>query len=171
MPRKGRPRKNGAPRRRGRLRRPQADQRPSRDPGTDELVARRLILAKGGDPAKTSHPLDYLHMRGILTDDQMRAGLHYAWLHSLVHQRPQHALIQRYGQSLPPARLDDERWLAERQAELRNAQRKLPSPQLNAVYVTAILCEMPGWLNTGPQMLIKGLSNLAHVFGRVSQAA
>lgn len=49
-----------------------------RDPGTDETVNRRNVLAGGGDPAKTTCPIDVLYAQGVIDDRQLEAAQRYA---------------------------------------------------------------------------------------------
>ncbi len=55
--------------------------RPRLDTGTPEARARRLALARGGNPDMVSCPLDIYLTRGIVTARQHEAGKRYAVLY------------------------------------------------------------------------------------------
>lgn len=61
---------------RGRPRKP----RLRADNGTPESQARKRELANGGDTARVSCPMDIYHLRGLISDQQHRAGKRYAAL-------------------------------------------------------------------------------------------
>ncbi len=81
MNRRGRPKKSGPRESDGRVQR-----NPQRDHGTPEHQLMRLNLAQGGDPSKTSCPLDLLHIRGVISLDMLSAGLRFARTYKAVHR-------------------------------------------------------------------------------------
>lgn len=78
---RGRPRLAGPRFPNGQLKRNAA-----RDHGTDELRARRLWLAGGGED-RTTYPLGVLLVNGAIGQDQHDAGARLAWLYGAVHGR------------------------------------------------------------------------------------
>ena len=50
-------------------------------------MAKRQILAEGGDPTKTTIPLDLLKMRGIISMSQSEVGRVYGWLRRMIYGR------------------------------------------------------------------------------------
>jgi hypothetical protein len=50
-------------------------------------MAKRRALAGGGDPAKTTNPLDLLESRGLISPTQSDAGRIYGWLRRMVFGR------------------------------------------------------------------------------------
>lgn len=54
------------------------------DLGTQELQLKRAMLAQGGDPAASTHPLDLLLARGLIEPQAHRAGWRYAGLYRRV---------------------------------------------------------------------------------------
>ena len=50
-------------------------------------MAKRQILAEGGDPTKTTIPLDLLEMRGIISMSQSEVGRVYGWLRRMIYGR------------------------------------------------------------------------------------
>lgn len=75
--------------------RPRLD-RPSMDQGTPELQARRRLLAAGGDPALTEHPLGVMLARGLISPEQHEAGCYYAMLYSRAVARPELSVAALY---------------------------------------------------------------------------
>ena len=61
--------------------RPKLD-RASHDSGTPEAQARRALLASGGDPALTEHPLGIMLARGLISAEEHEAGGYYAMLYA-----------------------------------------------------------------------------------------
>jgi len=61
--------------------RPKLD-RPTHDGGTPEVQARRALLASGGDPALTEHPLGIMLARGLISGEEHEAGCYYAMLYA-----------------------------------------------------------------------------------------
>ena len=61
--------------------RPKLD-RASHDSGTPEVQARRALLASGGDPALTEHPLGIMLARGLISAEEHEAGCYYAMLYA-----------------------------------------------------------------------------------------
>lgn len=52
-----------------------------------EAMAKRQMLAAGGDPTKTTMPLDILEMRGVITASQSESGRVYGWLRRMIYGR------------------------------------------------------------------------------------
>ena len=50
-----------------------------------QAMAKRQILAEGGDPTKTTIPLDLLEMRGIISMSQSEVGRVYGWLRRMIY--------------------------------------------------------------------------------------
>jgi len=57
------------------------------DQGTQETLVKRLLLAKGADPERASFPLGLMHDRGLITIQELRAGLRYGLLHGVLYGR------------------------------------------------------------------------------------
>lgn len=57
------------------------------DLGTQEQIIKRLRLAKGAEPERSSFPLGLMHDRGFIDFDELRAGLRYGLLHQLAFGR------------------------------------------------------------------------------------
>lgn len=55
------------------------------DLGTQEALAKRVHLAKGGYADRSSFPLGVMLDRGLIDDDDLRAGLRYAFLHRFLY--------------------------------------------------------------------------------------
>lgn len=68
----------------GRTQRDPVSHRAGRDPGTDELGAKKRALVRGGDPALSEYPLGVCLARGLVTRAQHDDGLHYAGLYGRV---------------------------------------------------------------------------------------
>lgn len=79
--RSGRKRKDGP-------RKPSGDIKinPERDHGTAEIQIMRAYMAYGGDPAKTTTPLDLMHLRGVITQRQYLAGAEFAKAYKRIHK-------------------------------------------------------------------------------------
>lgn len=77
---RGRPRKPGR-------RKPSGDLRPQKLGAPPEQERRRAWLAQGGDPAKTSTPLDVLLVNGQIDPEEALAGQRFAWWHWRVFGR------------------------------------------------------------------------------------
>ena len=127
MARPGRKRKGGPREPNGRLQRERA--RP--DHGTPEQQARRARAAQGARPELASYPLGVLLASGCITETQHLAGCHYAWLHQVVFGRASAGAV-RYdrepGRAMPED--PDDKWLAAREAELRQIERRLAAAGL-----------------------------------------
>ncbi len=81
MNHRGRPKKSGPRESSGKVQR-----NAHRDHGTPEYQIMRLQLAQGADPAKTSCPLDLLHVRGVISLDMLSAGVRFARAYKAVHR-------------------------------------------------------------------------------------
>ena len=68
----------------GRPARDPVSHRAGRDPGTDELGAKKRALVRGGDPALSEYPLGVCLARGLVTRAQHDDGLYYASLYGRV---------------------------------------------------------------------------------------
>ncbi|MBN8531853.1 MAG: hypothetical protein J0L97_08360 [Alphaproteobacteria bacterium] len=115
---------------------------PRADRGTPELRLRH-------EAGVTAESLDMAFAKGVLTEDQHRAGTHFRWLHSV-----------RYGvvglRALDPLhyggrelKRHDDAWMAEREAEYREAETALRGMgALGAVLEAAVIGGF-GWRSGG----------------------
>lgn len=62
--------------------------RVTKDLGTPELIRKRAEAAGGGDPALTSNLLDWLRCRGLIDNEQHKAGIAFARLYRQTLKRP-----------------------------------------------------------------------------------
>ena len=121
MNRRGRPKKSGPREANGRIQR-----NPQRDHGTPEHQLMRLNLAQGGDPAKTSCPLDLLHIRGVISLDMLSAGLRFARTYKAVHRvHPQAVDADRSSKGTGEASPEELRKLIKLEARLGMAMKAL----------------------------------------------
>lgn len=96
-----------------RVRKPGAGRPRSYDPTpSPQAMAKRCALARGGDPAKTTNPLDLLEGRGLISPAQSDAGRNYGWLRRMVFGRTEARVLdprQRGGRDVALEALDWER--------------------------------------------------------------
>ena len=86
----------------------------------------RLNLAKGGDPAKTSSPLDLLHMRGVISLDMLSAGVRFARTYKAVHRvHPQAINADRPPKGTGEASPEELKRLTKLEARLGKALKAL----------------------------------------------
>ena len=118
-------------------------------------MAKRQMLAEGGDPTKTTIPLDLLEMRGIISVSQSEAGRVYGWLRRMIYGRtdvrafdPGHIA----GRDTQAELLDWER-LEKRYDELANA---LTSRGRNVRRATNDACVYNRFPEYGPNLAAKG---------------
>jgi hypothetical protein len=111
-------------------------QQPATDTGTPELVMKRLCHV-------TTEPLDICLERGLITDTQHSAALHFRWLYSLRYGT---ASVSALDLSDPGGRELKERdptWLAAREVDYRLAMEILSASNNASRMLALVVCGQP----------------------------
>lgn len=143
--RRGRKRKIGERTKSGRLKaRPDVA-----DKGTAELQRMRKWLAGQGDPALADYPLGILLANNDITEQHHQVACRYAFLHSVVYGRASVAAasFERIAKSWSGDW--DDRWLADREAELTRLTERLKGEpaRLRMVLDSVVVYERtPRWM-------------------------
>ena len=175
MSRRGRPRKKGPRERNGR------SSRTLLDGGTEQAQRRRAWLAQGGNETMTTDPLGILRVNNAITENQHRAGCHYALLFQLKFGRTSVAAAnydgfgwRRLAKSASPL---DEDWLAARERELERSQQAVARLSIEAKAIldaVVVFGRVPRWMAPLPpqsndvreaRLLVMALDVIAEVFG------
>lgn len=135
--------------------RPKAS-RPEVDLGTPELIAKRALMAGGGDPAYAEHPLGILYVRGYLSDEHEQsrrmyaAGMEFGLLWGRVFKPPfAQSLMSQFVPS-GDGGVWDEADLADAEARLKRIVAFLKERQIYDALVNAVI-----YRRTNPKTLDK----------------
>ncbi len=86
----------------------------------------RMNLAQGGDPSKTSCPLDLLHIRGVISLDMHSVGVRFARAYKAVHRvHPQAVDADRSSKGTGEPSPEELRKLVKHEARLGKAVKAL----------------------------------------------
>ncbi len=122
-----------------------------RDGGPPEVIARRLVLVRGEDPALAESPLGIARARGLISEAEMRAGTHYAWLYSRYVGRaihPKAAPLERGDRGLGVIDFDGpaERRIAQAFLAAKAALRDCGRRSMRAVEDLCVFRRWPDFL-------------------------
>lgn len=154
------------------------DQTPGPDRGTPELRARRRWMARD-DQVRSEYPLGVMLANEVISEPRHNAGCRYAWLYAVVHGRPSVAAVSydgtQRGSTPHPDDDEHERWLGERERELKDADSALGSRQVvDMVRSVCVYGRYPRWLKPvvpldrdvrDARRLVEALRVLAVLFG------
>jgi hypothetical protein len=125
-------------------------------------MAKRRAFAAGGDPAKTTVPLDILEMRGFISSSQSEVGRVYGWLRRMIYGRtdvrafdPAHVA----GRDVRQEEMDWER-MESRYRELSNALAGRGAAVRRTTEETCVYNVFP---DCGPRLTAKGMLALDRI--------
>lgn len=150
--------------------RPRAN-RPRLDTGTPEARAKRLALARGGNPDMVSCPMDVYLTRGVITAQQHEAGKRYAVLYGALCGRT--SAQSSLGRTLGGGTARGEELQARLETRYREIAARL-DPRDKKIVDRVCVYHGPvantEWLSAIPR-LRNGLDDLAYQFGLTRKAA
>ena len=145
--------------------------RPRLDTGTPEARARRLALARGGNPDMVSCPMDIYLTRGVITARQHEAGKRYAVLYGAFCGRT--SAQSSFARSPGGGTARDEESQARLESRYRDITARLDPRDkkiVDRVCVYHGAVASTEWLSAIPR-LRDALDDLADQFGLARKAA
>lgn len=150
-------------RRRGRKRTTAPVTRTLPDTGTPELRARRRC-------GQTAEPLDLCHNRGLISDEEHWAGIHFRWLYTLRYGAPTVRAIDlsETGPEIPQE--ENLAWRAEREQEYALAAAALQARRLlRPMLDLCIYSHPPAFLSTRPDNGFSHAAKHQHTISRINE--